>query len=88
MDPCTSQALPDAVPQNCSDRIKKLFPMDMDQNFSWYSLSAETTHRDRPAPIAPKDISPVTTQKFPQSSKAGMYTKGQHNSTIFGTISY
>ena len=51
--------------------------MDMDQKDSWYSLTPEITHRDRPAVFAPKDISPFTTQKFPQSAKAGMYTKGQ-----------
>ena len=48
----------------------------MDQKDSWYSLTPEITHRDRPAVFAPKDISPFTTQKFPQSAKAGMYTKG------------
>ena len=49
----------------------------MDQKDSWYSLTAEITHRDRPAVFAPKDISSFTTQKFPQSAEAGMYTKGQ-----------
>ena len=49
----------------------------MDQKYSWYSLTPEITHRDRPAVFAPKGISPFTTQKFPQSAKAGMYTKGQ-----------
>ena len=49
----------------------------MDQKDSWYSLTPEITHRNRPAVFAPKDISPFTTQKFPQSAKAGMYTKGQ-----------
>ena len=49
----------------------------MDQKDSWYSLTPEITHRDRPAVFAPKDISAFTTQKFPQSAKAGMYTKGQ-----------
>ena len=47
--------------------------MDTDQKDSWYSLTPEITHRDRPAVFAPKDISPFTTQ----SAKAGMYTKGQ-----------
>ena len=49
--------------------------MDMDQKDSWYT--PEITQRDRPAVFAPKDISPFSTQKFPQSAKAGMYTKGQ-----------
>ena len=39
--------------------------------------SPEITHRDRPAVFAPKDISPFTAQKFPQSAEAGIYTKGQ-----------
>ena len=65
------------MPQNCSDPIKNLFPMDMDQKHSCYSLTPETTHKDRPAVFAAKDISPFTTQKFPQSAKAGMFTKRQ-----------
>ena len=77
MDPNTRQILPDAMPQNCSDRIKNSFHLDMDQKDSWYSLTIEINHRDRPAVFAPKDISPFTMQKFPQSAKAGMYTKGQ-----------
>ena len=51
--------------------------MDKDQKDSWYSLTPEITHRDRPAVFAPKDISPFSTQKFPQSAKARMYTKRQ-----------
>ena len=77
VDPITRQTLPDALPQNCSDPIKNLFQMDMDQKDSWYTLTPEITHRDRPAVFAPKDISTFTTQKFPQSAKARMYTKGQ-----------
>ena len=77
MDPITRQTLPDALPQICSDPIKTLFQMDMDQKDSWHLLTLEITHRDRPAVFAPKDISPFTTQKFPQSAKAGMYTRGQ-----------
>ena len=49
----------------------------MDQKDSWYSLTPEITHRDRPAVFAPKYVPPFTTQKFPQSAKAGMYAKGQ-----------
>ena len=32
VDPITRQTLPDALPQNCSEPIKNLFQMDMDQN--------------------------------------------------------
>ena len=49
--------------------------MDMDQKDSWYSLTPEIIHRL--AVFAPKDISPFTTQTFPQSAKAGIYTEGQ-----------
>ena len=77
VDPNTRQTLPDALPQNCSDTIRNLFQMDIDQKDSCYSLTPEITHRDRPAVFAPKEISPFTTQKFPQSAKAGMYKKGQ-----------
>ena len=77
VDPITRQILPDAPPQNCSDPIKNLFQMAKDQKNSWYSLTPDITHRDRPAVFAPKVTSPFTTQKFPQSAEAGMYTKGQ-----------
>ena len=77
VDPITRQTLPDALPQKCSDPIMNFFQMDMDQKVTWSSLTPEITHRDRPAAFAPKDISPFTTQKIPQSAKAGMYTKGQ-----------
>ena len=42
-----------------------------------YEIFRFCEHKDRPAVFAPKDISPFTTQKFPQSAKAAMYTKGQ-----------
>ena len=77
VDPIARQTLPDAMPQNCSDPIKNLFQVGMDQKDSWYSLTPEITDRDRPAVFAPKDISPFTTQKFPQLVEAAMYRKGQ-----------
>ena len=49
----------------------------MDQKDSWYSLTPAITQRDRPAVFALKDVSPFTTQNFPQSSNSGMYTKAQ-----------
>ena len=81
VDPNNRQTSPDILPQNCSDPIKNLFQMDMDmdQKDSWYSLTPEITHRDRPAVFAPQDISHFTSQKIPQSAKAGLYTKGQHS---------
>ena len=64
IDPITRQTLPKAMPQNFPDPTKTLLQLDMDQKDSWFSLTPEITHRDRPALIAPKDISPFTTQKF------------------------
>ena len=61
MDPITRQTSIEAVPQNCSDPIKNLLQMEMDQKESSYSQTPEITHRDRPAVFAPEDISPVTT---------------------------
>ena len=77
VDPITRQTLPDAMPQKCSDPIKNLFQMGMDQKDSWCSLTRKIAHRDRSVGFAPKDISLFTAQKFPQSAKAGMCTKGQ-----------
>ena len=37
VDPITGQTLPNALTQNCSDPIKNLFQMDMDQKDSWYA---------------------------------------------------
>ena len=56
---------------------QELIPNGYGPKNSWYSLTPEITHRDRPAVFAPKHISPFTTQRFPESAKAGMYTKGQ-----------
>ena len=51
--------------------------MDMDDENSWFSLTPQITHRDRPAIFSPKDVAPFTRDQFPQSINAGMYTKGQ-----------
>ena len=77
VDPITKQTLPDALPRKCADPMENLFQMHMDQKDPWSSLTPESTHRGRPAVFAPEDNSPFTTQKFPQSAKAGMYTKGE-----------
>ena len=77
VDPITRQTLPDAMPQNCSDHIKNFFQMDMDNKNSWFSLTPQITHRDRPAIFSPKDVAPFTRDQFAQSINAGMYTKGQ-----------
>ena len=64
VDPITRQTLPDAMPQNCSDHIKNLFQMDLDDENSWFSLTPQITHRDRPAIFSPKDVAPFTRDQF------------------------
>ena len=54
VDPITRQTYPDAVPQNCSDRIKNLFQLDMDQEDSWYTLTPGIVHQERLAIFGPK----------------------------------
>ena len=77
VDPITRQTYPNANTQNCTDRIKNLFQLDMQDKDSWFSLNPEPTHRDRPAIFGPKEISPFTKDAFDESQDAGMYTKGQ-----------
>ena len=54
VDPITRQTYPDAVTQNCSDRIKILFQLDRDQEDSWYTLTPGIVHQDEPAVFGPK----------------------------------
>ena len=54
VDPITRQTYPGAVTQNCSDRIKNLFQLDMNQEDSWYTLTPGIVHRDKPAVFGPK----------------------------------
>ena len=63
--------------QNCSDRIKNLFQLDMDQGDSWYTLTPGIVHQDKPAIFGTQDISPVASQTFTGSQDAGMYTRNE-----------
>ena len=65
------------MPQNCSDHVKTLFQMEMDDRNSWFSLTPQITPRDRPVIFSPEDVVPFTRDQFPQSINARMYTKGQ-----------
>ena len=76
-DPIKRQTYPDGVPQNCSDRIKNLFQLDMDQGDSWYNLTPGIVHQDRPANFGPKKITPMTAQSLTGSQDAGMYTRNE-----------
>ena len=75
--PFTRQTYPDAVTQNCSDGIKNLFQLDMDQEDSWYTLTPGIVHQDKPAVFGPKKVSPMTAQPLTGSQDADMYTRSE-----------
>ena len=77
VDPIPRQTYPDAVPQNCSDRIRNLFQLDMDQEDSWYTLTPGIVHQDRPAIFGPKQLTPMAAQSLIGSQDAGMYTRNE-----------
>ena len=77
VDPITRQTYPDAVTQNCSDRIMNLFQLDMAQEDSWYTLTPGIVRQDKPAVFGPKEVSPMTEQTLTGSQDAGMYTRSE-----------
>ena len=78
VDAITRQTYPDAVTQNCSDRIKKLFQFDMDQEDSWYTLRPGIVYHDKLAVFGPKNVTPMTAQpSITGSQEAGMYTRSE-----------
>ena len=77
VDPITRQAHPAANILICTDRIKSLFPFDMDQEDSWCTLTPGIVHQDKPAVFGPKDVSPAAVHSFPGSQDAGMYTRSE-----------
>ena len=77
MDPITRQTYPNANVHNCSDRIKNLLQLDMEDKDSRFTLTPSPEHRDRPAIFGPKDIQPMITRSFPGSQDAGKYTPKQ-----------
>ena len=77
VDPITRQTYPHATTQNCSDRIKNLFQLDMDQEDSWWILTPGIVHQDKPAIFGSQDISPVASHTFTGSQDAGMYTRNE-----------
>ena len=74
VDPITRQTYPHAMTQNCSDRIKNLFQLDMDQEDFWYTITPGIVHQDKPAIFGPQNINPVASYTFTGSQDAGMYT--------------
>ena len=77
VDPISRLTYPDANTQNCTDKIKNLYQLDMDDKDSWFTLTPSPEHRDRPAIFGPKDVSPFTKNLFSDSQNAGMYTQTQ-----------
>ena len=77
VDPITRQIYPDAVTQNCSDRIKNLFQIDMDQEDSWYTLTPGIVHQDEPAVCGLEKVAPMTAQPLTGSQDAAMYTRSE-----------
>ena len=75
VDQITRQTNPDAVPQNCSDRIKNLLQLNMDQEDSWYTLTPGIIHQDRSPIFGNKKITPMSAQSLTGSQDAGMYTR-------------
>ena len=75
VDPITPQTYPHATTQNCSDRIKNLFQLVMDQENSWYTLTPGIVHQDKPAIFGPQDINPVAFHTFTGSQDSGLYTR-------------
>ena len=77
VDPITRQTCPDNVTQNCSDRIKNLFQLDMDQEDSWYTLTPGRVHQDKTDVFGPKKVTPMATQPLTGSQDVGMYTRSE-----------
>ena len=77
VDPITRQTYPHAMTQNCSDRIMNLFQIDMDQEYSWYTLTPGIVHQDKHAIFGPQNINPVVSYTFTGSQDAGMYTRNE-----------
>ena len=77
VDPITRQTYPDSQAQNCSDRIKKLFQFDMEDDKSWFTITPTLEHRKRPIVFEPKDVTPVSKRAFGGAGDAGIYTRAQ-----------
>ena len=75
VDTITRQTYPNANAQNCSDQIKNIFQLDMDQEDSWYSLTAGIVHQEKPVIFGPKEVKPVAKHLLTGSQDAGMYTR-------------
>ena len=77
VDPIIRKTYPHAMTQNCSDRIKNLFQLDMDQENSCYTLTPSIVHQDKPAIFGPQDTNPVASHTFTGSQDAGMFIRNE-----------
>ena len=77
VDPITRQTYPEAQIQNCSNRIKNLFPFDMEDENSWFTITPTLENRKRPRVFGPKDVTPVSRRTFGGARDAVLYTRAQ-----------
>ena len=77
VDPITRQSYLHATTQKCSDRIKNLFQLDLDQEVSWYTLTPGIVHQGKPAIFGHQDINPVASHTFIGSKDAGINTRNE-----------
>ena len=77
VDPITQQTYPDAQVQKISDRIKKLFQFDMEDENSWFTITPTLEHRKRPAVFGPKVVTLVSRRPFGGAGDAEIYTRAQ-----------
>ena len=77
VDPNTPQTYSDVQFQNCSDWIKNLFQLDMEDENFWFTITPTRDHRNQPAVFGPKDVTPVSRRPFGGAGDAGVYTRAQ-----------
>ena len=77
VDPITRQTYPVAQVQNCCDRIKNLFQLDIEDENSWFTITTTLEHSKQPAVFGPKDLTPVSRRASGGAGDAGIYTRAQ-----------
>ena len=77
VDPTTQQTHSHAAVQNYSDRIEKLFQLDMNQEDSRYSLTTGLVHQDKPVIFGPQYFHPVASHSFTGAQDARMYARNE-----------
>ena len=75
VDPNTKQTYRDAQVQICSDRIKNLFQLDMEDENSWFTITPTLEHSTGPAVLGPKDVTPVSRRAFGGAGDAAIHTR-------------